>query len=39
MRALGFVTVIEMVAAGIVLGVLVAKGLPDARRYVEMRKM
>ena len=39
MRALGYVTVIEMVAVGAVLGVLVAKGLPDARRYVAMRKM
>ncbi len=39
MRALGYVTLIEMVAAGAVLGVLVAKGLPDARRYIEMRKM
>ena len=39
MRALGYVTVIEMVAAGAVLGVLVVRGLPDLRRYVEMRKM
>jgi hypothetical protein len=39
MRALGYVTVIEMVAVGAVLGVLVAKGLPDARRYIAMRKM
>ncbi len=39
MRALGYVTLVEMVAAGAVLGVLVAKGLPDARRYIEMRKM
>ena len=39
MRALGYVTLIEMVAAGAVLGVLVAKALPDARRYIEMRKM
>jgi len=39
MRALGYVTVIELVAVGAVLGVLVVKGLPDARRYVEMRKM
>ena len=39
MRALGYVMVIEMVAAGAVLGVLVARGLPDARRYIEMRKM
>jgi len=39
MRVLGYVTVIEMVAAGAVLGVLVVKALPDARRYIEMRKM
>ena len=39
MRALGYVTLVEMVAAGAVLGVLVVKGLPDARRYIEMRKM
>ncbi len=39
MRALGYVTVIEMVAVGAVLGVLVVRGLPDLRRYVEMRKM
>jgi hypothetical protein len=39
MRALGYVTVIEMAAAGAVLGLLVIKGLPDARRYLEMRKM
>jgi hypothetical protein len=39
MRALGYVTVIEMVAAGAVLGVLVVKGLPDIRRYIEMREM
>ena len=39
MRALGYVTVIEMVAVGCVLGVLAIKALPDARRYIEMRKM
>lgn len=39
MRALGYIAVIEMVAAAAVLGVLVVKGLPDARRYIEMRKM
>jgi hypothetical protein len=36
MRILGYVT---MAAAGAVLGVLVVKSLPDARRYVAMRKM
>ena len=39
MRALGYVTLIEMVAAGAVLGVLAVKAMPDARRYMEMRKM
>lgn len=39
MRTLGYIAVIEMVAAAAVLGVLVVKGLPDARRYIEMRKM
>ena len=39
MRILGYVTAITMAAAGAVLGVLVVKALPDARRYVAMRKM
>jgi hypothetical protein len=39
MRILGYVVVIEMVGLGAVLGVLAVKGLPDARRYIEMRKM
>jgi hypothetical protein len=39
MRVLGYVTVIEMAAVGAVLGVLAIKALPDARRYIEMRKM
>ena len=39
MRVLGYVVVIEMVGLGAVLGVLAVKGLPDARRYIEMRKM
>ena len=39
MRVLGYVTVIEMVAAGAVLGVLAVKALPDAWRYIEMRTM
>ena len=39
MRALGYVALVEMAAAGAVLGVLVVRGLPDMRRYIEMRKM
>ena len=39
MRTLGYVTAITMAAAGAVLGVLAVKSLPDARRYVAMRKM
>ena len=39
MRTLGYVTAITMAAAGAVLGVLALKSLPDARRYVAMRKM
>jgi hypothetical protein len=39
MRVLGYVVVIELVGLGAVLGVLAVKGLPDARRYIEMRKM
>jgi hypothetical protein len=39
MRALGYVMAIEIAAAGAVLGVLVARALPDMRRYVAMRKM
>ncbi len=40
MRALGYVTAITMAAAGVALGlVLVVKGLPDARRYMKMKRM
>ena len=39
MRTLGYVTAITMAAAGAVLGVLALKSLPDARRYVAMRKL
>ena len=39
MRALGYVTVIEMAAVVAALGVLAVKALPDMRRYVAMRKM
>jgi hypothetical protein len=38
-RALGYVALVEMAAAGTLLGVLAVKGLPDIRRYVAMRKM
>lgn len=39
MRALGYVTAITMAAAGAALGVMAVRALPDARRYVAMRKM
>ncbi len=39
MRALGYVTAITMAAAGTALGVMAVRALPDARRYVAMRKM
>jgi hypothetical protein len=39
MRALGYVALVEMAVAGILLGVLAVQGLPDLRRYVAMRKM
>jgi hypothetical protein len=39
MRTLGYVTAVAMAAAGAVLGVVAVKSLPDARRYVAMRKM
>jgi hypothetical protein len=39
MRTLGYVTAITMAAAGIALGVLAVKSLPDVRRYVAMTKM
>ena len=39
MRTLGYVTAITMAAAGVALGVLAVKSLPDVRRYVAMTKM
>ena len=39
MQKLGYVTAITMAAAGIGLGVLAVKSLPDVRRYVAMTKM
>ena len=39
MRALGYVTAITLAAAGIALGVLAVKALPETRRYLAMRKI
>ncbi len=39
MHALGYVTAITLVAAGIALGVLAVKALPETRRYLAMRKI
>jgi hypothetical protein len=39
MRILGYVTAVAMAAAGAALGVLTVKSVPDARRYLAMRKM
>jgi len=39
MRTLGYVTAITMAAAGTALGLMVARSLPDVRRYVKMRSM
>jgi hypothetical protein len=39
MRKLGYVAAVAMTAAGAALGVLAVKSLPDARRYLAMRKM
>jgi hypothetical protein len=39
MRALGYVTAITMAAAGMALGLVVVRSLPDVRRYAAMRKM
>jgi len=39
MRALGYVTVITLTVAGIALGVLAVKALPETRRYLAMRKI
>jgi hypothetical protein len=39
MRTLGYVTAVTMAAAGAVLGVMAVKSLPEARRYLAIRKM
>jgi hypothetical protein len=39
MRALGYVTAITLTVAGIALGVLAVKALPETRRYLAMRKI
>ena len=39
MRALGYVTAITMAAAGMALGLVAVRSLPEARRYIAMRKM
>jgi hypothetical protein len=39
MRALGYVTAITLAVAGIALGVLAVKALPETRRYLAMRKI
>jgi hypothetical protein len=39
MRTLGYVTAIAMAAAGTALGLVAVRSLPEARRYIAMRKM
>jgi hypothetical protein len=39
MRTLGYVTAITLAAAGMTLGLVAVRSLPDMRRYVAMRKM
>jgi hypothetical protein len=39
MRTLGYATALTMAAAGMALGLVAVKSLPDLRRYVAMRKM
>ena len=39
MHALGYVTAFTLAAAGIALGVLAVKSLPETRRYLAMRKI
>ena len=39
MRALGYATAVTMAAAGVALGVLAVKTLPEMRRYLAIRKM
>ena len=39
MRTLGYVTAITMAAAGTALGLVTVRSLPEARRYMAIRKM
>jgi hypothetical protein len=39
MHALGYVAAITLAVAGIALGVLAVKSLPETRRYLAMRKI
>jgi hypothetical protein len=39
MRTLGYVTAITMAAAGTALGLMAVRSLPEARRYMAIRKM
>jgi len=39
MRALGYFTAITLTVAGIALGILAVKALPEMRRYLAMRKI
>jgi hypothetical protein len=39
MRALGYVTAVTLAVAGIVLGVMAVKALPETQRYLAMRKI
>jgi hypothetical protein len=39
MRTLGYMAAITLSAAGVALGVLAVKSVPDVRRYLAIRKM
>jgi hypothetical protein len=39
MRTLGYITAVTMAAAAAALGLLAVMSLPDARRYLKIRKM
>jgi hypothetical protein len=39
MQKLGYLTAITLAAAGAALGVMAVRSLPDARRYMAMKKM
>jgi hypothetical protein len=39
MRTLGYITAVTMAAAATALGVLAAMSVPDARRYLKIKKM